>query len=206
VPEGDQLPKFIPLLANGSPDKSLPSYLKARVFLDFRTPATETISREELLRHIFNKPRFVRPPQGSSPVFSNSVTTRANVQPNDPVGYCKRCGAIPGKPSTCTGGYSHHDFVQNSGPLYCIRCGAVPGVPSSCTGGYTHHSFNNSIGREYCNRCGAITGEATKCTGGYTHHDFVPWTGPVFCRRCSALSGTPTQCTGGYTHHDFVKG
>lgn len=26
--------------------------------------------------------------------------------------YCKRCGAAPGNPTVCTGGWTHHEFVQ----------------------------------------------------------------------------------------------
>jgi TIR domain len=196
--------KFIPLLASGSPDESLPSYLKARVFLDFRTPTGDAFNLEELLRHIFDKPRFVRPPRGTRPAFSASGAASADVQTSVADRYCRRCGAVPGNSTKCTGGYSHHDFVRGNGSFYCRRCGAVPGAPSTCTGGYSHHDFVASTGRAYCRRCGANTGKSSMCTGGYSHHDFVPWTDPVYCRRCGALPGTPTKCTGGYSHHDFV--
>lgn len=197
--------KFIPLLVSGSPDDSLPSYLKSRVFLDFRKPSKETLRIEELLRHIYDKPRFVRPPQGKRPTFTTAVAASNDVQPNTPTIYCQRCGAIPGQPTQCTGGYSHHNFVQGSGPLYCLRCGTVPGVSSTCTGGYSHHSFIASTGRIFCRRCGAESGKSTQCTGGYSHHDFVTWAGSVYCKRCGAVPGVPTQCTGGYSHHEFVK-
>ena len=165
--------RFIPLLAIGSADESLPSYLKARVFLDFRTPAAEAFSLEELLRHIFDKPRFVRPSRGTKPDFSTSRAASGSVHVSVAERYCRRCGAVPGAPSTCTGGYSYHDFVASSGRAYCRRCGADTGKATTCTGGYTYHDFVPWTGPVYCRRCGAMSGTSTKCTGGYTYHDFV---------------------------------
>lgn len=202
--------KFVPLVKHGNPDDSLPSYLKSRVFLDFRTPDASSASLEQLLRHIFDEPRFVRPPRGAKPVFREPTASHSSAVPSGGPrfkieNYCRRCGAVPGNPSTCTGDYSHHDFMRSSGPVYCHRCGTVPGEPTGCTGGYSHHDFARSFGATYCRRCGADVGKPTQCTGGYSHHDFTAWTGPVYCRRCGAVSGMPTLCTGDYSHHEFVR-
>lgn len=108
--------KFVPLLKLSNPDESLPWYLKSKVFLDFRTPAASSASLEQLLRHIFDEPRFVRPLRGAKPVFRESSTPHSGALPSGRPTfeielYCRRCGTVPGKPSTCTGGYSNHDFV-----------------------------------------------------------------------------------------------
>lgn len=201
--------KFVPLLVRGDSTQSLPSYLKSKVFLDFRTAPAASAGLEQLLRHVFDEPRFVRPPRGVRPVFQPSATSQPGpAAPGTAApeirSYCGRCGAVPGKPTQCTGGSLHHEFVRSACPSYCTRCGTVPRMPSQCTGGYLHHSFTASPGRAYCRRCGAEAGKTTECTGGYSHHDFVAWYVPVYCFRCGAFSGAPTLCTGGYSHHDFV--
>jgi hypothetical protein len=59
--------KFIPILRAGSPSEALPGFLKSRLFLDFRKD-TEFESRfEELLRHVYNSPRYPPPPLGDRP-------------------------------------------------------------------------------------------------------------------------------------------
>lgn len=60
---------------------------------------------------------------------------------NREVTYCKRCGEVAGKQTTCTGLFTHHDFVTGSGTEFCQRCGAKVGKKSTCTGTYIHHNF-----------------------------------------------------------------
>ncbi len=60
--------KFVPLLRQGSKELSLPSYLKSRTFIDFRAPDSRP-ALEQLLRHLYNEPRFRRPPLGDKPIF-----------------------------------------------------------------------------------------------------------------------------------------
>ncbi len=81
--------------------------------------------------------------------------------------YCSACGAMPGKPTKCTLGYSH-SFVPLTGPMHCVACGAVPGDPTRCSLGYSH-SFVPLTGPMHCVACGAIPGNPTKCTLGYSH-------------------------------------
>ena len=59
--------KFMPLLRKGSQTESLPSYLKSRVYIDFRNDATFANSMELLLRHVYESPKYVRHPLGSRP-------------------------------------------------------------------------------------------------------------------------------------------
>jgi hypothetical protein len=64
--------KFVPLLRRGTEAESLPSYLKSRVYVDFRIDASFPNSIEQLLRHIFRSPKYVRPPIGPIPAFESS--------------------------------------------------------------------------------------------------------------------------------------
>ena len=59
--------KFVALLREGEPKSSLPSYLKSKAYLDFRKDDFFDENFEELLRHIYRKPKYVRPPLGTKP-------------------------------------------------------------------------------------------------------------------------------------------
>ena len=59
--------KFVPLLREGSPVESLPSYLKSRAYVDFRDDKSLDHNLESLLRHLHQSPRYVRPPLGTKP-------------------------------------------------------------------------------------------------------------------------------------------
>jgi ribosomal protein L40E len=168
--------KFVPLLRFGNVSTSLPSYLRTKVFIDFRDESDPRASLDELLRHIYASPRFVRPPIGKAPQFgttkysSQSMLTEKRGRADR---YCRRCGAAIGSPSTCIGMYTMHDFIAGRGHEYCRRCGAVVGSPSTCIGMYTMHDFIAGRGHEYCRRCGAVVGSSSTCIGMYTTHDFV---------------------------------
>lgn len=62
--------KFVPVLRAGQQNESLPSYLKSKVFVDFRSNERAGDSLEELLRHIYKEPIFKRPSLGKRPEFS----------------------------------------------------------------------------------------------------------------------------------------
>jgi hypothetical protein len=62
--------KFVPILREGKPTESLPSYLRSKKFIDFRDDADFDQQLEELLRHIYQSPKYVRPSLGSKPSFS----------------------------------------------------------------------------------------------------------------------------------------
>lgn len=73
--------KFVPILRNGSSKESLPSYLKSRLFVDFREDKSYQASLTELLRHFFKSPEFERPPLGERPnlkTMSDIITPRTN--------------------------------------------------------------------------------------------------------------------------------
>ena len=73
--------KFVPVLRNGNAKESLPSYLKSRLFVDFREEEMYASSLEQLLRHFFGSPEFERPPIGKKPILetkSNNIATLEN--------------------------------------------------------------------------------------------------------------------------------
>jgi hypothetical protein len=60
-------------LREGNQTESLPSYLKSRFFIDFRNDEDYQIKFEELLRHIFNEPKYSRPQLGLKPFFKDET-------------------------------------------------------------------------------------------------------------------------------------
>jgi hypothetical protein len=65
--------KFIPVLRTGSASSALPSYLRSRVFLDFREASQFAERLEELLRHLYDERAEVRPPLGVKPEFRRAI-------------------------------------------------------------------------------------------------------------------------------------
>jgi hypothetical protein len=61
--------KFVPVLRAGDAKAALPSYLKSKLFVDFRDDARFAASMEQLLRHVFGEPAFAAPPLGQRPKF-----------------------------------------------------------------------------------------------------------------------------------------
>jgi hypothetical protein len=61
--------KFIPLLRENDAKESLPSYLKSRLFVDFRDDAVFENGVEELLRHFYGERLYPKPSIGSRPNF-----------------------------------------------------------------------------------------------------------------------------------------
>ena len=59
--------KFVPVLRKGDPRDSLPSYIKSRVWTDFRDDNTFDSSLNDLLRHLHQLPKYVHPPLGPKP-------------------------------------------------------------------------------------------------------------------------------------------
>ncbi len=53
--------KFVPILKKGNHTESLPSYLKGKLFADFREDNKFEERFDDLLRHIFKKPKYSRP-------------------------------------------------------------------------------------------------------------------------------------------------
>lgn len=65
--EGAPATKFVPLLRKGTEKESLPSYLKSRAYVDFRSDESYAQNLESLLRHLYQSPKHVRPPLGAEP-------------------------------------------------------------------------------------------------------------------------------------------
>ena len=61
--------KFIPLLKSGSVQDDIPTFLEGRDFVDMREKATYNEKIEELVRDIWNKPKYNKPELGSIPKF-----------------------------------------------------------------------------------------------------------------------------------------
>lgn len=61
--------KFIPVLKEGSFEDSIPSALSGRVTIDMRLKRNYEKGLEEILRELFNKPKFEKPPLGPTPNF-----------------------------------------------------------------------------------------------------------------------------------------
>ncbi len=66
--------KFIPLLREGDAKESLPSYLKSRLFVDFRDDAVFKKGVEELLRHFYGERLYPKPSIGTRPNFKTRST------------------------------------------------------------------------------------------------------------------------------------
>jgi TIR domain-containing protein len=173
---GSALPgKYVPVLRSGGPTESLPSYLKSRIFVDFRKDADFDGSFEILLRHLLDIPRYVRPPLGPEPRLS----TLENTGPcSTSFVICSRCGRRPGVRDLCVGEHYEHDFRRFAGEpetVFCHRCGVGVGEKSFCVGTFYEHMFKQfEVPKEdiYCSRCGRHPGSRGLCTGKFYEHDF----------------------------------
>jgi hypothetical protein len=67
--------KFVPVLRFGHIDEAIPSYLKGKLYVDFRARAFRR-PLERLLRHLYNQPSHPRPLLGTPPPFANIVVPR----------------------------------------------------------------------------------------------------------------------------------
>ena len=59
--------KFIPLLRNTDGDRTLPRCLSSRLYIDFSEDSNYERSLEVLLRDIYKRPAFLKPPLGKNP-------------------------------------------------------------------------------------------------------------------------------------------
>jgi hypothetical protein len=167
--------KFVPLLRSGEAKESLPSYLKSRVFIDFRREADFDKGFESLLRHLYAKPAYVRPPLGEEPplnTLKNSESIPASFV------LCARCGRRPGEKGTCIGKFFEHDFRKFEGrpeTVFCHRCGVGISESTPCVGKFFEHAygqFSADKNHIYCRRCGCHPGEKGTCIGKFFEHDF----------------------------------
>jgi len=60
---------FIPIIRSGYTQDALPRYLGAAKWIDFREDESFGLAFEELLRHIYDSPKFIRPELGRKPKF-----------------------------------------------------------------------------------------------------------------------------------------
>ena len=67
--------KFIPILRN-NPSKSLPPFLRTRMWIDFQRDEDYSAKLEELTRALHETPAHPKPPLGKSPFLSDGPTVR----------------------------------------------------------------------------------------------------------------------------------
>ncbi len=75
--------KFVPLLRAGDGRTALPSYLRSKVFIDFRRDHDFARGFELLLRHLHRAPESQRPPLGPKPPFT-TPPSQPSQQPEGP--------------------------------------------------------------------------------------------------------------------------
>lgn len=68
--------KYIPVLKGNDAKTSLPSFLKAKLYIDFREESNFGENIEELLRTIYNAPKFEKPTLGEKPNFTKPLLSR----------------------------------------------------------------------------------------------------------------------------------
>lgn len=78
--------KFIPIIREGFPSASLPSYLKSKLYVDFTIDSEFQSGFEQILRHLHESPSVSRPPLGEKPSFlsggtDTEMTRLAGTQP-----------------------------------------------------------------------------------------------------------------------------
>jgi hypothetical protein len=195
--------KFIPIVRSGAPEEALPSYLKSKLYLDFRDEGQFRESLEALLRHLHGSPRFVRPPIGNKPDLAPAAAKEEEEEEEEEeeggslAVYCVRCGRKAGGYSSCLSG-SSHEYASFSGAVYCSRCGRVPGEYTSCLSGRSHN-YRSLLYSVYCTFCGRKPGSYTSCLSG-SDHQYSSFTGPVYCSHCGKAPGEYTSCLAGGKH------
>ncbi len=76
--------KFIPLLRSGSHAEAVPSFLKNRVFVDFRDDSDDAFEKsvEELAHVLHGVPIHDRPPLGARPSFATEEADGKKAEPD----------------------------------------------------------------------------------------------------------------------------
>ena len=66
--------KFVPIVCERGVDgqPALPTYLRSRIWIDFSTEQAVASNWEQLIRHVYGKPRYVKPSIGTRPRFLNT--------------------------------------------------------------------------------------------------------------------------------------
>lgn len=68
--------KFVPLLVRGDKEEALPTFLKTRVYIDFRKPEDYEDSIAELVHELHEVPRNIKPPLGPKPFGEEHAVAR----------------------------------------------------------------------------------------------------------------------------------
>ena len=69
--------KFIPIIAERDEEgkEYVPTYIKTRIYIDLSNPEKYEEEYEKLLRNIYEKPQFVKPPLGKKPEWLDEEKT-----------------------------------------------------------------------------------------------------------------------------------
>lgn len=100
--------KFVPIIRSGSPENSLASYLKSKIYIDFRDDSRFHSNLEQLLRHIYEAPIFERPAPGPRPAFASSTQNQIVPSSQSPN------GLLLSEISTLAGDWvrqNHHSYM-----------------------------------------------------------------------------------------------
>jgi len=89
--------KFVPILRKGSSMDSLPSYLRSRMFIDFRNNNTFDSNIDELIRHLHHFPKYKRPPLGQKPDFSSDEQLAINEKFDKPMEESEKRNIVMGE-------------------------------------------------------------------------------------------------------------
>lgn len=76
--------KFVPILRAGTAAEAIPSYLKAKAYMDMRNESEFRQGLEDLLRHIHDAPAVLRPALGMKPNFLEQGNTQITSKQQPP--------------------------------------------------------------------------------------------------------------------------
>ena len=74
---GAQHTKFIPILKDGDPTNSLPSYLKNKLYVDFRNDTNFDSGVLAIVRHVYQKPESDMPPLGIPEIIGRIASSHS---------------------------------------------------------------------------------------------------------------------------------
>ena len=87
--------KFVPVLRQGAPRESLPSFLKGTIYADMRHDEHFTDQLEVLLRHLHRAPAHSPPPIGTPPTFTRGPSEFQTRETLDLARHMPRIQGVP---------------------------------------------------------------------------------------------------------------
>lgn len=115
--------KFVPILRTGTPQESLPSYLRSKLFIDFSKDNKYQESLKELIHHLFQVPPYKKPPLGKKPSLVSQTShpqhEQSLLEQQARNIFCQYCGSKTGTKTTCVGTRYSHNFQPYSADVFC---------------------------------------------------------------------------------------